>query len=77
MFFQSGRLGGKVIAFVILDELAEIRQSLRDFAVKVQEEVAKPLPCWERELLETPRRMKRPLPANKPFKPSAHRRGCY
>lgn len=35
------------------------------------------VPTWQSELRETPRRMKLPFPANKPFKPHAHRRACY
>lgn len=64
-------------AFIIFDEFAEFRQSMRDFSVKVQEEMATPIPCWVRELHQTPRRMKRPFPTNKPFKPRAHRRARY
>lgn len=36
-----------------------------------------PLPIWDAELQRTPRRMKRPFPANKPAPARAHRRPCY
>lgn len=32
---------------------------------------------WQQELLQTPRRMKRPFPANKPAPHRAQRRACY
>jgi hypothetical protein len=63
--------------FIIFDELHEYRERTREFAAKVQAEMARPIPCWIQELRETPRRMKRPFPSNKPAKPPAHRRACY
>lgn len=65
------------LVLIILDELTGFREGLRKFAVKTQEEMATPIPCWVRELNQTPRRMKRPFPANKPSKPPAHRCACY
>jgi hypothetical protein len=35
------------------------------------------IPFWLAELRRTPRRMKRPFPADKPGNVKAHRRPCY
>ena len=63
--------------FIIFDEFAEIRQSMLNFAVKAQADVARPIPPWMQELHQIPRRMKRPFPANKPFNPPVFRRARY
>lgn len=66
----GGRRGGMIglaAVWIFLDELSVFEPL----------PAPKPIEPWLAEARQTPRRMKRPFPANKPHKPAAHRRPRY